>query len=693
MRCPLLLALLLASPALAERVTLRFDPPIAATAVALTGSFHEWSPEGTPMQAVGDRFEVTLDLPPGRHLYKFVVDGRTWLKDPANPLTEPDGHGGENSVLEVRPAGPPARRDDPRIQPGALAHRPADPLHRRLEDGQVHVAFEARERDLSAAWVQLPSGERRPLTRRPLPAARELWTGALPSGAEAYRFVLASGANLDGLGAAPRAASRDVGGGAMGRSPGEVRWTPRPEDAGWLSPRGAPRLTPSPWVEDAVFYQVFPDRFANGDPTNDPADALPFGSTPDLWHQQGGDLAGLRAHLGEIRAKGFTGLYLNPVFAGASNHKYDASDYLRVDPSFGTEADLAGLVADAHALGMRVILDGVFNHTGDTHWAFQDLVERGPASEYAGWYTVHEHPARQRADGSLTYAGWWDFAHLPELVTTDPGVRDHVREVVRHWARRAEIDGWRLDVANEVEHPFWKDFRRWVRAEDPDAYLVGEVWTDGHPWMQGDEFDGVMNYRLRSLLLDFWVHRTLDGPGLLDAVARLEASHPPPMYRGMMNLLGSHDTPRLRTVAKGDRDAVRGAFAFLFTSPGAPTVYYGDEVGVEGEKDPDCRRVYPHGAEPWPELAAELTALAGLREGQPVLKRAALEPLASPPHWVAFRRGPLVCVLRRAGEGPDGLALDLPGGRVVFGPGGAWDPGAGRVVRLAPGRLLVLEAR
>jgi glycosidase len=650
-------------------VSLRFQPNIAAETVHVAGSFNGFSPTETPMKDTGQTFTATLDLPPGRHTYKYVVDGKTWLADPGNPLREEDGFGGHNSVLEVAGTARPSRPDDLWVAHAALRHAPGDVLHLRRDFAGTLVGFTASRGDLAAAWVEADTG-REDLRPLPLGSGRELWTGRLPPRATRYRFGVRSGANQDGLGA--------------------EGWSPTSGGATWHPAQGGRRLAAPAWVGEAVFYQIFPDRFRNGDPSNDPPGADPWGSPPRIEGQQGGDLVGIQEKLPDLRDLGVTALYLNPVFRGESNHKYDTADFLAVDPSFGTTATLTEMVQAAHDVGVRVILDGVFNHTGDAHWAFQDL-DRGRSSPYWDWFEVDGERPEVDAQGRPNYASWWGFSHLPEWRTAHPGVRRHVHEVVRKWAREADIDGWRLDVPNEVPHEFWKRFREWVRAEDEDAYLVGEIWQDGSPWMQGDEFDGVMNYRLRDLMLGFWARRDTTGPETLARVVELEANHPPEAYRCMLNLMGSHDTPRLRTLCQGDAARALGAYAFAFASPGAPCIYYGDEIGMEGEKDPGCREAYPWGKPPpVPGLRERFRRLTRLRVEHQELRYSPLTPLPSPDDWLLFRRGSVLVALRRGGQESLDVgarakaALDLPAGCGLRG--GVLGP-------LPVGEVAILEAR
>ncbi len=354
------------------------------------------------------------------------------------------------------------------------------------------------------------------------------------------------------------------------------------------------------WIADAIFYQIFPDRFYNGDPDNDPPDVRPWGDLPTTENFFGGDLQGILNKLDYLQDLGINALYVNPIFAARTNHKYDTRDYFLVDPAFGDNFLLKRLISACHERGMRVILDGVFNHCGLDFFAFQDLLKNGAASEYVDWFIVLSFPLQ---DNPLSYLVCGGAHYLPKLNTRHRPVQEYILKVARYWLESAGIDGWRLDVPFKIPFPFWREFRQVVKKINPEAYLIGEIWRDAGPWVgrgtstpPGKDgglgqafFDGVTNYRLRELILDYVAREILDGEDFSFELALLRQSLGPAQF-GMLNLLGSHDTPRILTLLKGDLDRLRIALTFLFTTPGAPLIYYGDEVGMTGEHDPDCRR-------------------------------------------------------------------------------------------------------
>lgn len=343
---------------------------------------------------------------------------------------------------------------------------------------------------------------------------------------------------------------------------------------------------PTPqWVKDAVFYQIFPERFDNGDPSNDPPGSVPWDSAPTRENYLGGDLQGIIDRLPYLADLGVTGLYLTPVFKAGTNHKYDTWDYLQVDPAFGDNELLASLVKTAHRFGIRVVLDAVFNHCGDGFWAFQDVLEKGSASAYVDWFFPAALPLEQEPPTYQTCGG---AAYLPKLNLSNPEVQAYFLHVGRFWIETCDIDGWRLDVPWKAPMDFWRSFRAAVKTVKPEAYLVAEAWRDTPYWLAGDTCDATMNYPLRDCILDYCVRDTMDAEDFDFFTHRLRAVQGP-AYLNQLNLLGSHDTPRLLTLCAGDERREILAITAQFTLPGAPMVYYGDEAGMLGENDPGCR--------------------------------------------------------------------------------------------------------
>lgn len=382
----------------------------------------------------------------------------------------------------------------------------------------------------------------------------------------------------------------------------------------------ATRMVDAPrWAKDAIFYQIFPERFANGDPSNDPEGTMPWGSKPTFDNFMGGDLRGIRKNLDHLQSLGVTAIYLNPIFAARSNHKYDTSDYMKIDPAFGTLQDFKDLVAEVHRRGMKIILDGVFNHTGDHHFAFEDASASGKVSPYWTWYNFYGYPVVYKPKPN--YDTWWGFGSLPKLNYDNPAVADYIlNTVVEYWGRQG-IDGWRLDVPNEIHKPgFWEAFRKKVRSINPDAYIVGEIWDDPTYWLGGDKFDATMNYPLRAEILAFVADRKRNVDEFDRALARQREGQGA-ATNGMFNILGSHDTERIRTLMGNDPVRHRVAALLQMTYPGAPVVYYGDEYGMQGGKDPDDRRCFDWTRQSWDhDTLAFYKKLIAIRKAHPSLR-------------------------------------------------------------------------
>ncbi|MDQ6423153.1 glycoside hydrolase family 13 protein [Paenibacillus sp. LHD-117] len=346
---------------------------------------------------------------------------------------------------------------------------------------------------------------------------------------------------------------------------------------------------PPAWVKDAVFYQIFPERFANGDPSLNPEGVEPWGGKPTPSNFFGGDLQGVIDHLDHLARLGVNAIYFTPLFEATTNHKYDTQDYLKVDPQFGSNEKLKELVDICHSRGIRVLLDAVFNHSGRTFQPFVDARENGQSSKYADWFHVREWPL-QVVDGVPTYETFAFEPLMPKLNTENPEVKAYLFEVARYWLEEIGIDGWRLDVANEVDHQFWREFRAVVKGVNPEAYILGEIWHDSMMWLQGDQFDAVMNYPFTNAALDFFAYGKGSASAFASAIGAQLAAYPQQVTESAFNLLDSHDTPRLLSLCGDHVGRLKLAALFQMTYPGTPCIYYGDEVGMNGEGDPDCRK-------------------------------------------------------------------------------------------------------
>jgi cyclomaltodextrinase len=394
------------------------------------------------------------------------------------------------------------------------------------------------------------------------------------------------------------------------------------------------------WVRDAIFYQIFPDRFAKSDKVHKPQNLESWDSQPTGHGFKGGDLIGVVEHLDYLSDLGINAIYFNPIFQSTANHRYHTYDYFKVDPMLGGNEALRILLDAAHSRGIKVILDGVFNHASRGFFQFNDIMENGPFSPYLDWFNVKGWPLRAYDTSKPpNYDAWWHLHALPKFNIYSQDVRSYLFSVAEHWIEFG-IDGWRLDVPAEIQDDtFWQEFRRRVKGVNPEAYIVGEIWHDARHWLKGDQFDAVMNYLFTKLCIEFFIGTRIDpelvkGSSLwpvrqisalefgqeIEALLRL---YPKPVTEVQLNLLDSHDTARYLTMAAGDESALRLSTLFQMVYPGAPCVYYGDEIGMVGGKDPLSRGAFPWGRpESWnTELLEWFKKVIALCHAHPALRR------------------------------------------------------------------------
>ncbi|MEE9723969.1 glycoside hydrolase family 13 protein [Listeria seeligeri] len=351
------------------------------------------------------------------------------------------------------------------------------------------------------------------------------------------------------------------------------------------------------WVGNTIWYQIFPERFANGNPSLSPENVLPWGSKdPTPTDFFGGDIEGITQHLDYLVELGINGVYLTPVFEAPTNHKYDTIDYKKIDPHFGDKEAFRKLVQEAHKRGIRIMLDAVFNHIGDTSAEWQDVVEKEDKSAYRDWFHIHSFPVRPNENGNiegeptLSYDTFAFTTHMPKLNTANPEVQAYLLDIATYWIREFDIDGWRLDVANEVDHAFWKEFKKAVQTEKEDIYILGEIWHDSWIWLLGDEFHAVMNYPFTQTIIENFIEEKITPEQMVSGINEQYMRYPNQVNEVMFNMLDSHDTARILTRANNDIDKVKQALTFMFAHTGSPCIYYGTEIGMNGGNDPGCRK-------------------------------------------------------------------------------------------------------
>lgn len=341
------------------------------------------------------------------------------------------------------------------------------------------------------------------------------------------------------------------------------------------------------WAANKVVYQIFPSRFAATEPVD-----------KELWYKAPitpmddlhGNLRGIIEHMDDIQNLGIDVLYMTPIFQSNSCHKYDTTDYYKIDPSFGTTEDLKELVQKAHERGMKVVLDAVYNHTGREFFAFADILENGEKSKYRNWYFIDGFPLKSEWGEIPNFKCFGYYGGMPKLNLKNPEVEKYITDVACYWIKECDIDGWRLDVGDEISHFFWKNFRKAVKAVKKDLLIIGEIWHYAGDFLEGDEWDTVMNYPFYLNLIDLLADEKITVSQFVQNLGYLKGRLNKNCYPLMWNLIDSHDTARFLHLCNDNKKKQHLAAAFQLLLPGMPMIYYGDEYAMPGANDPDCRR-------------------------------------------------------------------------------------------------------
>ena len=371
------------------------------------------------------------------------------------------------------------------------------------------------------------------------------------------------------------------------------------------------------WMRDAVFYEIFVDRFYRGKVEKDTDYInMKWGEKPKPKSFAGGDLQGITEKLDYIRDLGGNVLYLTPVFKSVSNHKYDISDYYMIDRQFGNNEDLGILVREAHRKGIRVVLDAIFNHCSEKLFQFQDVLKKGEASPYHNWFVIRGDKPNPN---KLNYEVFAFCSYMPKFNTSNPEVQEFLLNIAVNWIKEYDIDGWRLDVSDEISHEFWRLFRKRVKETKADCVIIGENWHDASCFLQGDQYDGIMNYAFTKACLDYYAYNAFDAQDFAWKLSQLLMRNTDQANRMMMNLLDSHDTDRFYTSVGKNKDRVLSAMAVMCMFVGAPCIYYGTEIPLEGGYDPDNRRCFDWEESHWDMgYRQKLKAILDLRRQQAV---------------------------------------------------------------------------
>lgn len=641
-------------------------------------------------------WEKTLCLRPGRYEYKYFINGQ-WVKDMSNDGTgrpydpdadgyAPDGYGGKNAV---------------RIVNGSKAFYvefdPKDPVYLSVADNRTVVRFKAKRNTAESAVLITDHGNYT-MKLQVWWDSGEVWRAEMPVEPAEYYILITS-------------------------SDGGEFVVLNTSESPFFHFDGVDRFPQLEWVSNGITYQIFPDRFNNGNRSNDVFaldhdelllnQANPGQPVLSNWsdpitplhccHQYfGGDMNGITEKLDYLQNLGVTIIYLNPIFLSGSVHGYDTYDYYRLDPKFGTEEELREFLDEAHRRRMRVIFDFVPNHCGIGHPAFLDVWKRGNESPYWDWFFIKKWPFKL-GDGSA-YVGWWGFGSLPKLNTTNPDVREYIIGAALHWIEFG-FDGIRVDVPNEVLNPetFFPELRKAVKGKKPDAYLVGEIWTLSPEWVKGDRFDSLMNYALgRDILLNY-AKGLLSGESAMKMMGRYYASYGENVVAMGFNLVDSHDTSRVLTDLGGGSlgdtpsnesiQRLKLLSTLLYTLPGTPVTFQGDERGLLGDKGHYDEQRYPI---KWDTVNEDVLnhyrALAELRKRVPALRSSAIRFYTAKGGVMAFFRGHSDEVLVVANSWKRPASLELPKGdwKIVWPGDSSSEPLRG-TVEVPPIGIIILE--
>ncbi len=644
--------------------------------VSLRGSFNSWGE--WPMEKQPDgTWSITVDLEPGEYQYKFYINGK-WPQDMSTARAEGpidpnairyvnDGFGGQNAICRIKEE----------ITGGVnLVHNPDDPAYLCIADERLVIRLKTSPYKVAKVYL-VTYESKRPMERQLQWEYGEVFRLSLElPDLLKYRFI---GYTIEGT---------------------EFSLPGDPSQSFFFD--GIEHFPQLKWVSQSIIYQIFPDRFSNGNPENDvlalESDEFHYNqqwAQNKLWAEEGpslanwnapissqhcchqyfgGDLAGIIEKLDYLKDLGVTVLYLNPIFDSGSAHGYDTHDYMKVSPKFGTEEDLQGLLNEAHKRGMRVILDFVPNHTGLGFWAFQDVVKNGENSPYWDWYFIHKWPFTP--GDPAAYEAWWGVGSLPKLNTGNPEVKEYLLKVVSHWLNFG-ADGWRVDVPNELTDAkaFFNEMRQLAKMEKPDAYLLAEIWQLDPSWVQGDQFDSLMNYALgRDILLNF-AKGSIDGESALANLSRYFAAYGENVTAMGFNLVSSHDTGRILTDLGGGNfgdlpnpvavERLKLLSTLFYTLPGAPVIFQGDERGILGEKEYYDAHRYPIQWDTADEsLISHYKKLAQLRREIPALTSSVIRVYYGTGQLLSFLRGESGKgeMLVVANNGTEPVKFELPSG-------------------------------
>ncbi len=588
-----------------------------AKAVSVIGTFNDWSVKAGKMEkAFGNIWTTRLDIPNGVYFYDFWVDGKV-VPDPTNPKKKSNGSGGYYSILIVGVFEPPTGViDDGKIHANYVIFNEnsrtyVDPASTKT----IYFAIDTLKNDVSEVFLCV-NGNKIGMKRISIDKYTDRYETVFHPSSRKFDYcfelkdastVLYDGRN--GVSASPVCFTFDFSKPTVGI------------------------LNAPQWSKGAIVYEIFPDRFFNGDPSNDPINVYAWGGTPTYYNFFGGDLQGIIDKIGYLHSLGVNVVYTTPIFQAPSNHKYDTTDYMKIDPHFGTLKTFENLVKALHSVGIKWILDGVFNHTGTTFFAFQDLLQNQKKSKYVKWYFVKRFPVEvENGD----YATFQSYPSLPKLNVDYPPVQKYLHSVIDYWTSKG-VDGWRIDSANVIASDFLVKLYRWIHDVNPSSLDVGEIWSNASNWFNEGAFNSVMNYLFKDAAYAYVVYGA-SAESFVKSTNSYLRVYPPQLWNSLWNLIDSHDTPRALTAA-GSINKMKLLVGLQMTFIGAPMIYYGDEVGLTGGNDPMDRKCMIWDKRKWNwELYDWYVKMIKIHEHSKALRYGDYKPVVTEGEVLGFER-------------------------------------------------------
>ncbi len=610
--------MMMTSLSIARKVFFAYQATENVKSVAVIGNFNNWSPAmGKMKRAFGTVWTIQIEIPDGVYLYNFVVNGKI-VADPRNPKRKSNGKGGFYSVLTVGTFSlPKGVVGDGIIHKNYVVFNEHSRVYLNpASTNTIYFAIDTLKDDVQ--FVNFKADDKLyPMTRVKLNRYTDRYKIIFhPSKKEfLYEFVLEDGNTKVYMG-------KDG-----------VATSSRPFTFDFSTPTVSILKDPD-WADGAVVYEIFPDRFFNGDISNDPSYTMRWGGTPTYDNFFGGDLQGIIDKIGYLKDLGIGVLYTTPIFDSPSNHKYNTRDYMKIDRHFGTLKTFQNLIEILHSNNIRWIIDGVFNHTGTSFSAFQDLLKNQKKSKYVNWYFVKHFPVRIE---SGDYATFQNYPSLPKLNTNDPSVQKYLKQVVDYWTSKG-IDGWRIDSANTISNSFLIKLYGWIHKCKPNSLDVAEIWTNASNWFNEGAFNSTMNYLFKDAAYSYIVYGA-GAQAFLNSTNAYLSSYPPQLWNSLWNLIDSHDTIRALTALKNNVQKMKALVGLQMTFIGAPMVYYGDENGMTGGRDPLNRRCMVWNKRKWNfELHSWYKTLIKIRNETPAIKVGNYVPFLARDQLFGFER-------------------------------------------------------